>query len=278
MKTRILKIEEVLRGYDAVSSLYGYIPPLSHWRAWEYASYKHYRLNGRILDIGCGDGQYFRLVWPDAHYVTGVDMDPEAAARGRQSGVYREIHVSPAHRIPEQAASFDNAFANCSLEHMDHLEGVLSEIHRCLKPKGSLLCSVVTNRFVEWSLLPAIVSEAGFEDVAEGLRAKFMEFHHLTNPLPVELWMARFERAGFQVEEHIPILPATNGKMWILADNLWHVTRKNGGEFGDVVHPIFASNPNFPRAFRKIMEGLLQMETDWTDCIGAVFSVRKVAA
>ena len=37
-------------------------------------------------------------------------------------------------------------FANCSLEHMDHLDAVLSEIHRCLKPGGTLLCSVADGR------------------------------------------------------------------------------------------------------------------------------------
>lgn len=65
----------MLSGYDAVSTLYPYIPPLSHWRAWEYAAYQHYKLDGRILDLGCGDGRYFRLIWPDANEVIGVDMN-----------------------------------------------------------------------------------------------------------------------------------------------------------------------------------------------------------
>lgn len=271
----ILPIAEVLKGYDAVANLYPYIPPLSHWRAWEYASYKHHRINGRILDIGCGDGQYFKLIWPQADNVVGVDMDAGVAERGRQSGVYRAVHVAPAHQIPEADASFDHAFANCSLEHMDHLDGVLSEISRCLKPGGTLSCSVVTNRFVEWSLLPAMVSEAGFKQAADSLQTNFMDYHHLANPLPVATWTESFNRAGLIVESHIPILPRFNSSIWVLMDSIWHVKRETGGEFGDIVYPFLSSNPNFPSAFRKILEGLLEMESDWIDCTGAVFSVRK---
>lgn len=275
VKTQMLTIPEVLDGYDAVARLYPHIPPLSHWRAWEYASYKHQHIEGRILDIGCGDGQYFKLIWPDADNVVGVDMDADVAARARQSGVYRAVHVTPAHEIPEPDNSFDHAFANCSLEHMDNLDGVLGEISRCLKPGGTLSCSVVTNRFVEWSLLPLMVAEAGYEQAANSLQADFMGYHHLANPLTVDAWTSSFNRAGLAVEQHIPILPRYNSAIWVLMDSLWHVKRKNGGEFGDIVHPMLSSNPKFTTAFRKIFEGLLEMEEAGHDCIGAVFSVRK---
>ena len=276
MKVQILPSEEVLRGYDAVSALYPHIPSLSHWRAWEYASYRHHRIEGRILDVGCGDGRYFKLIWPTADNVVGVDMDPQAAEHGRASGVYRLVHTAPAHKIPEAHDSFDHAFANCSLEHMDHLDGVLSEIHRCLKPGGTLSCSVVTNRFIDWALLPMLVAEAGYQEASRALERDFLDFHHLANPLTVEGWVAAFERAGFAVELHTPILPAYNSGVWGFMDSLWHVKRQSGGEMGSLFLPFLSANPRFPTAFRTIISGLLEMETDWNDCSGAVFSVRKV--
>jgi len=271
----VLSIKEILSGYDAVASLYPYIPPLSHWRAWEYAAYKHHRIGGRVLDVGCGDGRYFKLIWPRADNVVGVDMDANVAERGRQSGVYRTVHTTTADRIPEEPNSFDSAFANCSLEHMDNIAGVLGEISRCLKPGGVLSCSVVTNRLVEWSLLPSMVSEAGFDQAAAQLQADFLEYHHLENPLQVDVWTEQFNQAGLIVESHIPILPRYSSGLFVLIDTLWHVKRKGGGEFGDLIYPVLSSNPKFPSAFRKIMEGMLEMEQDWTDCTGAVFSVRK---
>ncbi len=271
----ILPIREILRGYDAVADLYPYIPPLSHWRAWEYAAYQHHKIGGRVLDVGCGDGRYFKLIWPKVDNVVGVDMDPDVAERGRQSGVYRAVHTTAADRIPEDANSFDSAFANCSLEHMDNISGVLGEIARCLKPGGVLSCSVVTNRLVEWSLLPSMVSEAGFNEASAQLHADFLEYHHLENPLRIDVWTEQFNKAGLVVETHIPILPRYSSGLFVLMDTLWHVKRKSGGEFGDLIYPLLSSNPQFPSAFRKVVEGLLEMEQDWTDCTGAVFSVRK---
>lgn len=277
MRHIMLESSEVLDGYDAVSTLYPYIPPLSHWRAWEYAAYQRYRLEGRILDVGCGDGQYFRLIWPEINDVVGIDMNSDVAELGRQSGVYREVHVTLAHQVPEPDASFDHVFANCSLEHMDHLDAVLAEIHRCLKPGGTLLCSVVTDRFVQWSLLPHLISQAGYGDAAATLQQDFLDYHNLANPLSVEHWMTSFTRVGLTPEEHIPILPKHNSGMFLLMDSAWHVKRSSGGEIGDVIFSFLSANPSFPAAFRKVFAGLLEMETDWQDCSGAVFLVRKGA-
>lgn len=272
---RLLAAEQVLHGYDRVAELYPHIPSLSHWRAWEYAAYQHHRLEGRILDLGCGDGRYFRLIWPRAEHVIGLDMDAAVAESGRRSGVYREVHVAPAHHVPEPDASFDHVFANCSLEHMDHLDQVLREIHRCLAPGGTLLCSVVTDRFVKWSLLPRLIDLAGFGEAAAGLERDFTGFHHLANPLSPPDWQSTFERAGLACEEHIPILPKNNSGMFLLMDCLWHVKRAGGGEMGDVIYPFLSANPKFPGGFRKVLAGLLEMETEPEDCSGAVFLVRK---
>ncbi|CAN7474594.1 methyltransferase domain-containing protein [Caballeronia sp. LjRoot34] len=275
MENRILLADEVLRGYDAVCPLYPHVPPLSHWRAWEYAAYQHCRIDGRVLDLGCGDGRYFRLIWPEIMDAVGVDMEPVVAELGRNSGVYRAVHVAPAHQVPEPDASFDHVFANCSLEHMDHLDTVLAEIHRCLKPHGTLVGSVVTNRFVEWSLLSNLVAMAGHGETAQALQKDFLEYHHLANPLTIDGWASSFERAGLVLEAHIPILPKINSGIFLLMDSLWHVKRKSGGELGDVIYPFLSANANFPAAFRKVFEGLLDMETDWQDTCGAVFVVRK---
>jgi SAM-dependent methyltransferase len=275
MQLKTMVPSEILAGYDEVSALYPYIPPLSHWRAWEYAAYQHFRLNGRILDLGCGDGRYFRLIWPNATDVVGVDMNPGVAELGRQSGVYSEVHTTPAEQVPEPDASFDHVFANCSLEHMDHLDAVLAEIHRCLKPGGTLLCSVVTDRFVQWSLLSNLFAMAGFDDAAIALQKDFLDYHHLANPLPVDEWENSFKRAGLIPDEHIPILPKHNSGIFLLMDNLWHVKYVEGSEIGDKIHSFLSANENFPGAFRKVFSGLLEMETDWQDCSGAVFLVRK---
>lgn len=275
MRESILEPQAVLDGYDAVCELYAFVPPLSHWRAWELAAYRDFRLDGRVLDLGCGDGRYFRLVWPGVDEVVGVDREEGVADAGVRSGVYRAVHVADAHRVPEPDASFDHVFANCSLEHMDHIDAVLAEIHRCLKPGGSLLCSVVTNRLVEWNILPNLVARAGYSGPAVSLEQDFLDFHHLVNPFTVAGWASRFEAAGLVPEVHVPILPKCNSGIFLLMDGLWHVKKAAGGELGDDVYPFLTANANFPKGFRTVLAGLMDMETDWQDCSGAVFLVRK---
>lgn len=277
VKTEYLTADEILNGYDAVAELYPHVPPLSLWRAWEYAAYQKFNLDGRVLDVGCGDGRYFQLIWPKITRAVGVDMDPAVVVLAQNSGIYEAVHQTMANAIPERSACCDHAFANCSLEHMDHLDAVLREICRCVKPGGMLICSVVTNRFVEWAMLSKLVRMAGYAGAADSLQRQYEDYHHLANPLPVHEWQKAFRRAGFATETHIPIIPSYNGAIFLLIDALWHVRRADGGEIGENFHQAVSSNSRFPSGFKKIFEGLLDMETDWSDCIGAVFQCRKMA-
>jgi SAM-dependent methyltransferase len=275
MKNTTLTIEEVLNGYDKVVELYPYIPSLSHWRAWECAAYRKFKLEGRGLDLGCGDGIFFRLIWPNAKDVVGVDMSLDAVNLAKKSGVYRAVHLTPAQKIDELDSSFDFVFANCSLEHMDHLDEVLLEIYRCLKPGGFLLCSVVTNRFVEWSSIPNLLDQINLKEKSKEIRSDFLDFHHLANPLRISEWKSAFEKFNFEVTEHIPILPKFNSEFFLLIDTLWHLKTSKGTEAGNSIYAYISKYEKFPIGFRKILEGLLEIESDWDDCSGAIFKVTK---
>lgn len=268
----ILTTEDVLLGYSRSNTLYPRIPSLSHWRAWECAAYGRMRLAGRVLDVGCGDGRYFELVWPGVTGVVGVELDPGVADAGMRSGVYSHIHVASAESIPEADGGFDSAFANCSLEHMDNIERVLAEINRCLKPGGALICSVVTDRFVDWNMLPAVLARTGAEELSARLLDEFASFHHLRNPLRAEAWMALFKEAGFELVSYIPLLPRINSTIFLALDSLWHLKDlETGGEMGDSLHAYLQQSAEFPAAFGKVIESLMAMEQDPLDCSGAAF-------
>lgn len=271
-----LTIDALKRGYAKAGALYPNIPSLSHWRAWECAAYEDFRLDGRVLDVGCGDGRYFEAVWPDNKNVTGVELDPGVADAGMRSGVYAGIHVTSADRIPEPDASFDAVFANCSLEHMDNLEGVIRELNRCLKPGGTLVCSVVTDKFIEWNMGPHLLSRMGEQGLSRRLQQDFEDFHHLRNPLPAAEWVARFEAAGFALETHRPILPKMSSIVFLALDTLWHLPdSESGGEIGARMHAFFESRHAFAQGFGKIVEALFEMELDPSECSGAVFGFVK---
>jgi SAM-dependent methyltransferase len=270
MRQCILSVDEILGGYDAVSQLYPHVPPMSMWRAWEYAAYRRYRLSDPVLDVGCGDGKYFRLIWPQIRDVVGVDMDPEAARAAQQSGVYREVHVAPAHQLTFFPGRFASAFANCSLEHMDHLPMVLEGICGSLSPGGTFLLSVVTDKFIEWATLPLLIDQIGLTERARSLQAEYEAYHHLVNPFPAIVWVEQLEKAGFEVLEHIPIIPEMTSRLFLFLDHLWHV-KTSGGEISNGLYPYLTTLPTFPQAFREVLNGVLKMERDWSVGSGAIF-------
>ena len=273
MRLDVLSPDEVLAGYDAVSRLYPHIPPMSIWRAWEYGAYRRYALPEPVLDVGRGDGRFFRLLRPRVRDVVGVEIDVGVAEAARRSGVYREVHVAPAHQAPAPPESFASAFANCSLEHMDHLPEVLRSISRSVCPGASFLLSVVTDRFLEWAALPCLMAALGEPARARALRAEYEAYHHLVNPLPAETWVERLERAGFEVLEHVPLLPELTSRLFLFLDHLWHVPRP-GGELGDSLFPFLTTLSDFPAAFRQVLAGVMRMERDWSTGSGAVFQAR----
>jgi SAM-dependent methyltransferase len=274
MKTVVLSPEEVLAGYDDVSQLYPPVPPMSMWRAWECAAYRRYALPEPMLDVGCGDGAFFRLLWPEARDVVGVEMDPGVADAARRSGVYREVHVTPAHLAPLPAYGLAGAFANCSLEHMDHLPRVLRRVQASLRPGAPFLLSVVTQHFLEWATLPKLVAAVGEPARAQALQAEYERYHHLVSPLPPEVWSRHLGAAGFDVEEHVPILPELTSRLFLLLDHLWHV-RRPPGEVGDVLPSYLAGLPGFPAAFRQVLAAVMQVEPNWSAGSGAIFLARK---
>jgi SAM-dependent methyltransferase len=272
-----LSEEEVLAGYDRVSALYPFIPPVSLWRAWECAAYARYRLPEPVLDIGCGDGRFFRLLWPHIRRVVGVELDPAVADQAVASGVYERVLRTPANRIPDRETGYASVFANCSLEHMDDLDGVLRAVYRALAPGGRFLCSVVTDRFVAWPVLPALIAAAAGADRAQGLQAGYLRYHHLVSPLTTPAWCQRLEAAGFGVREHIPILPELTARLFLALDQLWHLPGASPGpaELGFELEIFLGRHPRFPAALRHILRGVLEMEVDHHRAAGAVFLAEK---
>ena len=274
MKRSVLSPADVLVGFDAVSLLYPHIPPMSIWRSWEYAAYKRYELTEPVLDLGCGDGQFFRLVWPKIFDVIGVDMDFTIINIAKNSGVYREVLVAQANRLPFLPRSFASAFANCSLEHMDHLPEVLNSVFRSLRPGGVFLLSVVTQNLLKWISLPHLAEIICGPQRAKALQSEYENFHHLVNPYPPKIWIEHLTRSGFEVLEQIPIVPEISTRFFLFLDHLWHV-RQPKGEVGDALQNYFKSITDFPHAFRDVLTGILKMERNFNTCSGAVFLTRR---
>ena len=121
---------------------------------------------GRLLEVGCGEGDFLVLAEADGWQVAGVEFSPAASERARQrlkNGKVSCGELQQAGLAPEQ---FDLCVVSDVIEHVRSPLDFLREIHRVLKPGGTLF--IATPSIDSWS--------------ARFLRQKWMEFkaEHLT--------------------------------------------------------------------------------------------------
>ncbi len=94
-------------------------------------------LNGIVLDIGCADGKPRRHLSSSAQYL-GVDYYSTAKDwYGTRPDLYAD-----AQQLPIRDDSVDHSLLLDVLEHIPDAERCLSELHRTLKPGGSLTIQV----------------------------------------------------------------------------------------------------------------------------------------
>lgn len=98
---------------------------------------------GRILDYGCGAGAVVRAGRETGLDIWGADVFYEGAETRLPASEF--ISAITEGTIPFPDAHFDLVTNNQVMEHVENLDAVLAEIHRVLKPGGTLL-----------SLFPAI--------------------------------------------------------------------------------------------------------------------------
>jgi SAM-dependent methyltransferase len=97
---------------------------------------------GRLLDIGCGDGFFLEQLARKGFSCTGIDLSPQAIALCRQRvGLLNvAVHCLPIESV--QVDPFDVAVCGEVLEHIPEDEPFLREIRQRLRPGGALVLSV----------------------------------------------------------------------------------------------------------------------------------------
>lgn len=101
---------------------------------------------GNVLDLASGDGVFAELIAPSCKQLTCVDISDTvlAAARRRLTGHTNiTLQQGDMHALPFTAARFDTVFALHALAYSAAPAAVLSEAHRVLKPKGTLIVAAL---------------------------------------------------------------------------------------------------------------------------------------
>lgn len=96
-----------------------------------------------VLDLGAGAGIVQQMDFRGyAARICGVDLDPRVV----ENPLLDEGRVADAGRIPYPDGTFDVAFADNVMEHVEAVDGVLTEVRRVLKPGGRSLFKTPNRR------------------------------------------------------------------------------------------------------------------------------------
>jgi len=121
---------------------------------------------GHLLEVGCGDGDFLVSAEADGWQVTGVEFSPDACKIAQQRLKNGKVSCGELQQAVLASGQFDLCVVSDVIEHVRSPLDFLQEIHRLLKPGGTLF--IATPSIDSWS--------------ARFLRQKWMEFkaEHLT--------------------------------------------------------------------------------------------------
>ena len=153
-----------------------------------------------VLDVGCGDGHFASVAFPRP-LTAGIDPAAGVLREARQWGAYRLLAQASGDALPYANAAFATVVSNSVLEHIPDVEEVLAEIGRVLQPGGRFLFCVPGDHFTELLFFPQLFRRLRLEGLARAYERYFNRIarhHHCDGP---EVWRARLERAGLQLDE-----------------------------------------------------------------------------
>jgi len=152
-----------------------------------------------LLDVGCGDGHFASVVFPQGVDV-GIDPGIADAREAVERGAYRLVVTASSLAVPFPDRSFASVLSNCVLEHIPDLDKTLSEVARVLRPGGRFVATVISHRFSDLFIPPRAWSRVGLSRARNAYVRWFnrkARHFHFDSP---ETWIARLARAGLTVE------------------------------------------------------------------------------
>ncbi len=90
---------------------------------------------GRVLDLGCGNGELARYVAPSRYL--GLDLDAESIAAASRR--FPEHRFLAADHAPGDAGGFDVVVGLAVIEHLPAPEAWLRQLRSCLAPGGRVV-------------------------------------------------------------------------------------------------------------------------------------------
>ncbi len=168
-------------------------------RAVEAGYYQSLDLRAPIYDLGCGDGHFASLTF-DFKLHVGLDPWSGPIREAQGFGAYQSLVQADGAQTPFPDDHFGSALSNSVLEHIEHIDAVLAETGRILRPGAPFYFCVPNPDYYTALAIPAILRKLKLGRLAGAyLRwfAKISRVYHADWP---EVWQQRLTQAGFELE------------------------------------------------------------------------------
>jgi 2-polyprenyl-3-methyl-5-hydroxy-6-metoxy-1,4-benzoquinol methylase len=181
--------------------------------------YLHTCPGGRLLDVGCGSGDWLAKMCLLGWDARGLDFDAEAVAAATRRGLTVSLGPLEAMCYPDE--SFEAVTLNHVIEHLPDPFATLIECLRILKPKGDLILVTPNSDSLGRRL---------FKAAWRGLEPP--RHLHLFSPRSIQ---ASLERAGFS---HFEVRTVPSGYLLLHSLGLWRHPTEPARQFSFMLKAV----------------------------------------
>lgn len=143
-----------------------------------------YHLSGRVLDVGCGIGDFVKF----RKHTTGTDINPETVNFCKIQGL--DVIQMDIDKLPFLTCEFDGVLLDNVLEHIESPKLLIEEVYRVLKPSGTFIIGVPGSKgykkdpdhkiFYNKNKIVEVISDFGFShklNFYTPLRSTILDIH-----------------------------------------------------------------------------------------------------
>ena len=175
-------------------------------RSIEGKFFRELKINGKVLDLGCGDGHFSARTLPDLR-IQGFDPSFSSLKLANSLNYYSDLVCSVGNHLPIKKSSFETIISNSVLEHIRDVDSVILEVIRILKPGGRFIITVPNSNFTKNLSVALFFDRIGIKVIAERYRRSFNWISRHHHPDPKEVWLDRLIDQGFIIKDEWNYFP-----------------------------------------------------------------------
>lgn len=154
-----------------------------------------------VLDIGCGNGDVFNLVFGSELESFGVDISLSALGTEHEQFKYSlGVAVEDARKLSFADESFGLVFSNSVLEHIDDVDQTLFEAYRVLVPKGVFIFTTPAPAFrsKDFYYWRKMLAPVGLDGIGKRMGMREDKIYHHVSVRSFDKWKESLFAAGFK--------------------------------------------------------------------------------